>query len=210
MMSILDKLASALGRSDEVPNQILAREIANAGDDAAIRELVAALATAPKDVQHDAIKVLYEVGSLKPDLIAAYVDDFLTLLCSRDNRMVWGGMTALGTIADRQAAAIASQLDLVMDTTRRGSAITQDWGVRVLATLSAQREDDARRIFPFLLSFLKTCPPKDLPRHAESSLISMNASNRDEMLSLLETRKSGLKPAQAKRIDQLMRKIKAL
>ncbi|NUQ06049.1 MAG: hypothetical protein HUU31_19320 [Anaerolineae bacterium] len=45
--------------------------------------------------------MLYEIGYAVPDLIADYAADFLALLGSRDNRMVWGGMTALGVIADR-------------------------------------------------------------------------------------------------------------
>ncbi len=70
-MSVLAKLASALNRNAEAPNQILAKEIAAAHDQAAIRELVANLSNPDKAIQSDCIKVLYEVGSLQPDLKAA-------------------------------------------------------------------------------------------------------------------------------------------
>ena len=99
-MSVLQKLASALDRSDEVPNQLLAKEIASSGDKVAVQELVDNLANKNKDIQSDCIKVLYEIGDIKPDLIAGYVDTFVKLLGSRNNRLVWGAMTALGAVAN--------------------------------------------------------------------------------------------------------------
>jgi hypothetical protein len=209
-MPVLTKLASALNRSDEVPNQILANEIVEESDNTAVRELVDNLSNNDKAIQSDCIKVLYEIGALKPDMIAAYGDDFVKLLGSRNNRLVWGGMTALGAIADRKAAAIWKHIDTIINATDKGSAITQDWGVRVLAAVSAQDKIYERRIFPFLKTFLNNSPPKDLPRHAESALTAVNAANKDDVLSILEARKPALKPAQAKRVDQVIRKIKAL
>src|SRR5215211_7819929 len=106
-MSVLNRLASALERNDEVPNQLLAKEIAEAEDTAAVQELINHLTDPSKAIQSDCIKVLYEIGALKPELLAngVAVEAFIRLLSSRNNRLVWGGMTALGAIADRQAAA---------------------------------------------------------------------------------------------------------
>ncbi len=38
-------------------------------------------------------------GNRKPELIAPYYADFLELQVNRNNRLVWGGMIALTTIA---------------------------------------------------------------------------------------------------------------
>jgi hypothetical protein len=209
-MSVLNKLASALARGDEMPNQLLAKEIAEADDQKGVQELVDGLASPDKAIQSDCIKVLYEIGALKPELIAPYVDTFLKLLQSRNNRLVWGAMTALGAIADRRATEIGKQLGVIVEATRDGSVITQDWGVRVLATVAAKDEKYTTQIFTFLKSFLQKCPPKDLPRHTESCLVAVKASNRDELLPILEARKVSLKPAQAKRLDQVIRKMRAL
>lgn len=209
-MSVLNKLASALGRRDEVPNQILAKTVAETDDYAAVQELIAHLSDANKDIQSDCIKVLYEIGALKPDLVANGVDEFLKLLRSRNNRLVWGGMTALGAIAERKAADIWQQIDMVMEVTEKGSAITQDWGIRVLATVSAQDRAYQERIFPFLIRFLERCPPKDLPRHAESTLVAVDGRNKAALQAVLDGRTGGLKPAQRKRVEQVLRKIKAL
>ncbi len=61
-MSTLSRIASAVGRRDEVPNQILARELAERRDTAAISEIAAGMKGRDKAVQADCIKVLYEIG----------------------------------------------------------------------------------------------------------------------------------------------------
>jgi HEAT repeat protein len=208
-MSVLQKLASALNRSDEIPNQILAKEIASSGDKAAVQELVENLANKNKDIQSDCIKVLYEIGAIKPELIAGYVDTFVKLLSSRNKRLVWGAMTALGAVATVDTAPITKHIDTIIYATDTGSVITQDWGIRVLAALSAKDSASTKRILPFLIQFLQNCPAKDVPRHAESILPAVNASNRDTFLQVLEARLAALKPAQAKRVTKLIRQIKS-
>src|SRR5512145_3265867 len=115
--SVLTKLASALNRQDDVPNQELAQELADTGNAAGIQELIANLGNPQKDIQSDCIKTLYELGYRKPELIASYVPEFVKLLRSRNNRLVWGGMIALGTIAPLKAADIWPHLDIIISVT---------------------------------------------------------------------------------------------
>src|SRR6266513_422108 len=97
-MTVLDKLATALNRRDEVPNQELAKEIVRSNDRRAVKELIENLAHKDKNIQSDCIKVLYEVGEREPALIAPYYNEFGKLLDSKNNRLVWGAMTALDSI----------------------------------------------------------------------------------------------------------------
>lgn len=55
-----------------------------------------------RNIQGDCIKTLYETGYRNRELIAGYLPNFLALLTSENNRMVWGGMIALTTIAERK------------------------------------------------------------------------------------------------------------
>jgi hypothetical protein len=213
-MSVLNKLASALNQRDEVPNQILAEEIASSDDEEAVAELITALTHRDKAIRYDCIKVLYEIGAQKPELIAPYADDFAKLITSRDNRLVWGGMTALGSVVDQAADAVGKHVDAIINATAHGSVITQDWGVRVLAMLVASQAAlasknvrYAERVWPFLLDFLRHCPSKDLPRHAESVLMAVNADNAADLASLLEGRQGELTPAQAKRLEAVLKKL---
>ena len=206
-MSILDQLASAQGRNDEVPNQELAAELADREDQEAIQELVDNLTNKNKAIRSDCIKVLYEIGALKPQLIADYVDEFVDLLSSRDNRLVWGGMTALGAIAPLQPKSVWSHVDAIKDATTNGSVITQDWGVRVLAAVAAADDRYHKGIFPYLLDFLKNCRPKDVPRHAESIQVAMTPASSARFRAVLESHRPDLKPAQLKRVDKLLKQL---
>src|SRR5262245_57511213 len=105
-MSIVNKLASALDRRDEVPNQELAEAIVRKRDKAAVQELVENLTNKNKNIQSDCIKVLYEIGEREPALIAEHHDAFGKLLDSSNNRLAWGAMTALDTIAAVKPAAV--------------------------------------------------------------------------------------------------------
>src|SRR5262245_21792106 len=102
-MTALDRIASRQGRRDEGPNFELARELAETGDAEAISLIAEHLWDNDQNVRSDCIKVLYELGELKPELIAPYADDFLRLLADKQMRMVRGGMTALATIATAAA-----------------------------------------------------------------------------------------------------------
>jgi hypothetical protein len=206
-MSVIDRLASALGRRDEEPNLLLARQIAEQEDREAVQELVDHLDSKDKEIQSDCIKVLYEIGALKPELISAYVDEFVALLHSRNNRLVWGSMTALGAIVPQTTDEIGKHLDAIIDATEQGSVITQDWGIRVLASVASADEAAYGRVFPFLMDFIRTCPPKDLPRHAESIQPAVHAADRQRFIELLKSRRPELKSAQAKRLDSILKKI---
>src|SRR5687767_10800532 len=98
-MNIIEQLASSLKRRDEVPNQLLAEKIAKDNNQEAITELISLLQHKNKDIQHDAIKVLYEVGERQARLISYHIPVFLDLLKSKNNRMQWGAMAALSAIA---------------------------------------------------------------------------------------------------------------
>lgn len=206
-MSVLAQLALAFQRNDEAPNEALAQRIAETGDAAAVVELVTNLKNTDPAIQSDCIKVLYEVGGRRPDLIAPHALAFVDLLRSRQNRLVWGGMTALGAIAAQKADDLWAHADVIMTATEKGSAITQDWGVRVLATISAHNSTYEARILPFLKAFLENCPPKDLPRHAESALVAANAGNREALATLLTARLPSLKATGAKRVQAVIRKL---
>ncbi|MEA3014675.1 MAG: hypothetical protein QOD42_3220 [Sphingomonadales bacterium] len=92
-MSVLDRLASALGRRDELPNVALAQELAASEDRAGIFMLADALTSGSRPVRGDAIKALYELGALRLDLLRPHVGALLAALDASDNRLVWGAMT---------------------------------------------------------------------------------------------------------------------
>jgi hypothetical protein len=206
-MSTLDRIAFFQNRRDEVPNQLLAKELVEKRNKDGIREIAENLENKNKNIRSDCLKVLYEIGYLEPGLIADYGDNFLKLLKSKDNRMVWGAMIGLAAIADRCPQEIWAQIDDVIRITESGTVITQVWGMRVLAKVAAADEKYKEKIFPFLLKQIQACIPRDVPTHAESILCAVDHRNKKELLSILEARRAELTPAQLTRFKKVWKQI---
>ena len=128
--SVLNQIAYFQDRRDEVPNQLLAKELAAKKNKKGVAEIADNLWSDNANIQSDCLKVLYEVGYLSPALIADYVDDFLKLLEHKNNRLVWGAMIALSTIADLRPDEIYKQLSVVRTAMESGTVITMDNGVK--------------------------------------------------------------------------------
>ena len=207
-MSVIDQLACSLGRRDEVPKQELARRLAEAKDRGGITEIAQNLWSKDKAVRADCIKVLYEVGYLEPGLIAPYAVDFLKLLRSRENRLVWGGMIALSTIGALAADELFPHVEEIQKAMEGGSVITNDAGVLALAGIASAKEAYNQVIFPFLLDHLQHCRPKDVPQHAEKSAGAVNRENKQEFISVLEKRLEDLQGPQVKRVEKVIRQVR--
>jgi hypothetical protein len=191
------------GRRDEMPNQELARELAQKKNQKGIQEIVDALDN--KKLQNDCIKVLYEIGAIDPTLIADYATQFVRLLSSRNNRLVWGGMTALATIAEIRAKDIVANLAAILKAFDSGSVIAVDNGVRVLARAASAKEEYNRKIFPILLDHLKKCRPKEVPQHSESTLPAVTSANKKKFIAVLNARLDILTPSQATRVRKVIK-----
>ncbi len=202
---ILAKIAFYQNRRDEIPNQQLARELAETRNEPGIAEIAAHLLDKNKNIQSDCLKVLYEIGYLVPELIADYANDFLQLLSSKNNRLVWGSMIALANIADQRADEIWPHVEDIIQTVETGSVITTVWGIKTLAILAASGSERREKIFPFLLEQLRTCIPRDVPTHAENMLCAVDDTAKVEFLAILASREAELSPAQLTRLKRVQR-----
>ena len=208
-MAALQRIAHFQNRRDEVPNQELARDLAKKKDRNGIREIAANLWSLNRGVQTDCIKVLYEIGYLDPALVAAYAEDFVRLLSSKNNRLVWGGMIALGTVARLKPDVVAAHLEEIHKAMRDGSVITVDNAVVVLANAASAGRRYGKQMFPLLASHLKTCRPKDVPQHSEKSLPAVNALNKKEFIGVLTKRLDDLSESGLARVRKVIRRAEA-
>ena len=204
-MSAIEKIASFQNRHDEVPNQELARELAQSQDRQGLQEIADGLKSKNKDVQADCLKVLYEVGYLRPELVAGYAQNFLDLLKSKNNRLVWGAMIALANIADVNPETVEGAVADIQHSMENGSVITVDNGVKILAILAAKSAERSKAIFPYLIKHLNTCRPKDIPQHAEKILLAVNADNKKEFIAVLEKRMEQMSAPQMSRAKKIIR-----
>jgi hypothetical protein len=208
-MPVLSQLASSLGRRDEVPNQELARHLVEQRDKTAIQEIVENLCSKDKNIQADCIKVLYEIGSVEPNLIADYAGEFAKLLRSKNNRLVWGGMTALAEVAKVNPDAVFKHLDEIKKAKETGSVITVDNAISTLAYTAAD-EKYREAVFPYLLKHLAGCRPKEVPQHAERTLVAVNSSNKADFMKVLEKRMEDLSGSELARVKKVTKQANSM
>jgi len=208
-MSVLNQLASSLGRRDETPNEELARDLAAKKDRKGIHELAENLWNKDKNIQADCIKVLYEIGSIEPKLITDYTQEFVKLLRSKNNRLVWGGMTALAEVAKANSDAVFKYLDEIKKAKETGSVITVDNAISTLAYTAATDKYN-KAIFPYLLKHLSSCRPKEVPQHAEKTLPAVNSSNKADFIKVLEKRMEDLSGSGLARVKKVIKQANTL
>lgn len=204
-MSALDKIAYALDRRDEVPNQELATALAAKKDRRGIQQIADNLWNKDKNIQSDCLKVLYEIGFINPTLIADYAPDFIKLLSGSNNRLIWGAMIGLSTVADIRADEVFKHRSEIVRAMETGSVITVDNAVKVLALAASHNSKFSGVLFPILLKHLQTCRPKDVPQHAEQSLAAINSRNKDQFVKVLEKRMIDMTGSRAARVKKVVK-----
>ncbi|MBI9049855.1 MAG: hypothetical protein JEZ00_10570 [Anaerolineaceae bacterium] len=206
-MSALQEISYYRNIRNEIPNQELAKKLAETEDFEGIAEIVEHLQDKNKSVASDCLKVLYELGYLRPDLIARYVDKFLALLDSKHNRMVWGSMIALATIAPYKPKEIMAKFDLLQTLMEKGTVITVVWGARMIGNLVGAAPKYAEKVMPYITNLLTTCIPRDVATHAEGLLPMINEDNEEVFRAVFESRMDDMSAAQARRMRSVIKKI---
>lgn len=204
---MIEKIAFNLGRNDEEPNIDLAIELSNSKDLEGIEEIVDGLKNKKEQLANDCIKVLYEIGERKPELIADYVLDFIELLKSKNNRLVWGGMTAISKITFLKPKEVFENIEIIITAYENGSVITRDNSVSVFAELAKADKKYEKIMLKKIIRHLETCRPKEVGQHAERAFTCINEENSKEFVAVLLKRKEFLTDAQKKRVDKLIKKI---
>jgi len=145
------------------------------------------------------------VGLLEPELIEDYVADFLEIIFSKDNRLVWAAMINLALIADRKPQEIFERYENIVKVIEKGSVITQDNGIKTLAKVASTSAKYSEAIMPYLMEQLRSCRLKSVPQYAESIRIAVNVDNQDQYLSILNDRFEMMSAAQQRRVKKLVK-----
>jgi len=204
---MIEKLACKMGRNDEIPNIELAEYLCQHNDAAGIKDLVAGLLGRDKAVANDCIKVLYEIGERNPELIFGYVSEFISCLHSKNNRIVWGSMTALAKIVESASETIFEKLPVIKSAYDNGSVITVDNSISVFAGLCKANDNYAETVLPIIISHLQKCRPKDVPQHAERASICFNSKKSKTFTEVLEKRLPHLVSSGQSRVNKLLKKL---
>jgi hypothetical protein len=206
-MSVINKIAYYQNHRDEVPNQELAKELARRSDKAGIHEISEGLHSKNSNIRSDCLKVLYEIGYLKPDLIAPYANEFLSLLEYRQNRMVWGAMIGLATIGKQSAKTIWPKVDKVLKAIDNGTLITLVWGIRTLSNAAAGNAIRIRKIIPKLATYLQDCNARDVPTHLESMIPIIDRTNWKALSKIVDQRQKEMTTSHLARLKRVLKQL---
>jgi hypothetical protein len=206
-VSVIDELSCSLGIKSEQPNQELAAKLTASKNRAGIKEVAQNLWNSDKKIANGCIKVLYEIGERSPELIVDYSDDFFSCLQDKNNRLVWGGMTALSTIAVLIADEIAGRIDLIKKTIGNGSVITVDRGVLSLSKAAAVSKKNHMIFFAYLLEVLAGCRPNSVAQYSESTSLALTKGCFNDWKKVVDRRKNDLNASAKKRVEKLIRKM---
>ena len=199
----IEKISYHQGIRDETPN----KELSRLEDHEGIREISSYLYDKNKSIASDCLAVLYTIGYEKPELIQEYADTFLDLLKSKNNRMVWGGIIALANIAPLMADQLFKQIDLILDTIKKGTVITEVWGLKTLVSLSLANDSYKATLLPVLFDYLEKCRPIDFATRVETIIPAITQSAEKEAFDLIiESKRSELSPGQEKKLNAVLKK----
>jgi hypothetical protein len=194
-------------RRDEELNKELARELVRTRNISGIQEIAENLWHEDPKIQSDCDGVMEEIGRKEPELIEAYVFDFLKLITSKRNRRVWQAMICLSLIVDRKPEEIFHNRAEIIKVMEEGSVITQDNGIKTLAKVAAANDKYRQEIIPYLMEQLRGCRSKSVPQYAESILCAINAGNEEEYKAILTLRLEELSTAQQSRVKRILNKL---
>lgn len=207
-MKYLGEIAFHKNRRDEVPNQELAALLAEKEDKSGIDEIADALADKNKSIQSDCIKVLYEIGYTKPELITSYAERFLYHLNSRNNRLVWGSMIALANVAALLPETIMDNFDFIKKKTDGGTVITHVWGIYVMINTCKAGAEYKDKLFPILLDYCRECRPVDFAKRIESVLEITDSNDFPLISTIVENKRDSLSETQYKRAERALKRYK--
>jgi hypothetical protein len=204
---MIEKLAYSLGRNDEEPNIELAKELSKTKNKKGIKEIADGLNNPKEQIAGDCIKVLYEIAGISPELVSEYAGVFIQLLKSKNNRLVWGSMTALSKIVSLNSDEVFKNLDIIIKAYEKGSVITVDNSISVFAELVKADKKYENKVFQIIIKHLEKCRPKEVGQHAERAFVCINKNNSQKYKEILLIRRESLNDAQKKRVDKLLNKL---
>lgn len=208
VMLYVERTAFYLGRKDEVPNRELARELAESDNREGLDEMASYLGDKNKTLASDCLKVLYEASYIKPELIVPYFEILVPLLQSKNNRMVWGAMIGIASIAKVEPIMVYKHIALIRNKIETGSLITNIHGVYAMINMAGADESIYDELIDELLKILEETRPIDVAKRAESLVPIIKATHQARFIEILEKAGSRVSKAGVKRIEKVIKKVK--
>jgi hypothetical protein len=205
---VLGRLAVAMNRHDDMPNQELAAEIVFHLDGEAVDVLVRSIERGDDIHASDSSRVLCEVGSRDEELLHPVQERLLTMVREGHDEMLPFAMYALSPLCHRVAEhlwELRENLWNVLSDCEEESELGRAAAVRLLGALCASGPDYARTLAGGLVDLLGKCMPKDVALYAESVLPALGTAHSHRAKPVLDRRMKELTPAEVARLRRAVR-----
>lgn len=205
---VLGRLAVAMNRHDDMPNQELAANIVFHLDYEAVSILVGAIERGDDVHASDAARVLCEVGNRDEELLHGVQDRLVALCQDGPSSMLPFALYALSPLAERVGEQLWDMRDLLWSVLQDGAEqaeMARAAAVRLLSALCASGPDYARTLAGGLVDLLGKCLPKDVALYAESVLPALGAAHSHRAKPVLDRRMKELTPAEVARLRRAVR-----
>jgi hypothetical protein len=205
---LLSRLAVAMNRHDDMPNQELAANIVFHLDTEAVDLLVHCIERGDDVHAPDAARVLCEVGSRDVELLYGVEERLIHLCQSGQEDMLAFAMFALSPVAERVSVHLWDMRDVlwnVLADDNQHAEMARAAAVRLLSALCASGPDFARTLAGGLVDLLGKCMPKDVALYAESVLPALGTAHSHRAKPVLDRRMKELTPAEVARLRRAVR-----
>jgi hypothetical protein len=205
----IERIAYHLNERSEVPNQELAKELAESNNVEGIQEIGSYLHDKNKSIASDCLKVIYEIGYINPTLITDYKDTFIEFLNHKNNRMVWGSMIGLANVALVEPHYIHTHIDLIKDKIKNGTTITHVWGIYTIVNLIEADSSFYEVEKDYLFELQSTCRPIDFYKRAETISKVVQDQDIEQFINILRNPVGELSNSAQKKLDKLINKLES-
>ncbi|MDH5716809.1 MAG: hypothetical protein OEZ22_04110 [Spirochaetia bacterium] len=204
-MKWINKISFHQNVRNETPNRELAKELYITNNIDGIKEISEYLFDKNKSIASDCIAVLYEIGYKKPDLISNYLNTFLQLLESKNNRMVWGAMIAIANISTLKAKEIFKNIDIILNVMKNGTLITEVWGIKALVGISSTDDNIKNKLLATIILYLENSRPIDFSSRLEV-IIPIITTEKDvkKISNIIKKKQNELNEAQKNKLKTIV------
>ena len=129
------------------------------------------------------------------------------MLDHKNNRLQWGGMTAINAITLENPKMIYASLGKIIAAADKGSVITKDYAVNILIDLCSIKQY-AEKSFSLLNEQLMESATNQLPMYAERTMPIINDKNKKMFVATLSKRLGDIdKDSKRKRLENVIKKV---
>jgi hypothetical protein len=178
----------AEGKRPPSAMQLLAQELAAAGDPAAVQRHAVALEDERESVANQAARLVQELSEIKPELLVSLIERFGRLLVSKNRRVVASSAAALAPLARIAPAKVAKQLPVLTQHWELTTEDGKDGLVRTFAGLCTASVAYQKRLEPALARALGEADPKLLVRWTEIVLPALKGEPHARARAVVEER----------------------